>query len=150
MCPWITALVLGLVLCGQAWAEPPVAEAYSRFKNGPVFLPAGETQEVVHLDVTAGLYVIFAKGYAKVTYGATTVDCKLVAGADTDRVKVGVDDRDYLRTDIEAFSLNVLHYFTSAGTIVLKCYDDWSGDDVELNYLKVTAMRVNSYWNLSE
>jgi hypothetical protein len=144
------ALVLGLVLCGQAWAEPPVAEAYSRFRNGPVFLAAGETQDVVHLDVTAGLYVIFAKGYAKVTYGGTTVDCKLIAGADTDRIKVGVDDRDVLRTDVEAFSLNVLHYFTSAGTILLRCYGDWSGDDVDLYQLKVTAMRVNSYWNLSE
>jgi len=146
----ITALVLGLVLCRQAWAAPPVADAYSRFRNGPVFLVAGQTDEVVHLDVTAGLYVIFAKGYAKVTYGATTVDCKLVAGADTDHIKIGVDDRDYLRTDAEAFSLNTLHYFTSAGTIVLKCSGDWSGDDVDLYNLRVTAMRVYSYWSLSE
>jgi len=78
------------------------------------------------------------------------VDCKLIAGADTDRTRVGVDARYNLRTNEEAFSLNTLHYFTSAGTIILKCSCDPYGDDVNLYNLKVTAMRVNSYWNLSE
>jgi hypothetical protein len=114
-------------------------------------LLAGQIEEVLHLEVPSGLYVIFAKGYAKVTYGANNVDCKLVAGADTDRVRIGVDERDYLRTDEEAFSLNVLHYFPSGGTIVLKCAGDYSGSSfVDLYWLKMTAMRVNSYWNGSE
>ena len=78
------------------------------------------------------------------------MDCKLIAGADTDRTRVGVDARYNLRTNEEAFSLNTLHYFTSAGTIILKCSCDPYGDDVNLYNLKVTAMRVNSYWNLSE
>jgi hypothetical protein len=33
-------------------------------------------------------------------------------------------------------------------TIVLRCSCD--ADDADLHSLKVTAMRVNSYWNLSE
>ena len=149
MCSWIIALVLGLVLGEQAWAAPPVVDAYSKFRNGPVFIPYGDTQEVVHLDVTPGLYVIFAKGYAKVEGGGAKVECKLLAGAASDRVRIGVDTR-ITETAEEAFSLNVLQNFTSAGTIILKCTCGPYGDDVNLNYLRVTAMRVNSYWNLSE
>jgi hypothetical protein len=61
---------------------------------------------------------------------------------------VGVDGRDYFRTDEEAFTLNVLHYFSAAGTVILRCSCD--ADDADLHSLKVTAIRVNSYWNVPE
>jgi hypothetical protein len=154
----ITALVLGFSLCGQLLATPPVVDAYSRFRNGPVFLlstasqnpyPNGTVEDIVNLDVTAGLYVIFAKGYVKTHgNGGTLLDCKLVAGADSDRIHVGVDARYNLRTDEEPFSLNVLHYFPNPGTIVLRCSCD--ADDADLYSLKVTAIRVNSYWNVPQ
>jgi hypothetical protein len=152
---WLTALALGFVLCGQAFAAPPVVDAYSRFRDGPVHVassgvfPPGGVQDIVHLDVTAGLYVIFAKGYVSPhDGGGTALDCKLVAGADSDHIRVSVDGRDVFRTDEDTFALNVLHYFPSGGTIVLRCSCD--ADDADLHSLKVTAMRVNSYWNLSE
>jgi|GEM_PF-3487726 len=151
------ALIFGFLLCGQAFAGPPVVDAYSRFRDSFFLLstashypdPNGTVQDVVNLDVTAGLYVIFAKGYATAHGGGgTKLDCKLIAGADTDRSRVGVDGRDNFRTDDEAFSLNVLHYFPAAGTVVLRCSCD--ADDADLHFLKVTAIRVNSYWNLSQ
>jgi hypothetical protein len=156
---FLLALGLGFLMVEAASATPPVVDAYSRFKNGPFFLlstashnpfPNGTVQDIVHLDVTPGLYVIFAKGFAvdHSGFGGTVVDCKLIAGVDSDHVQVGVDARDDLRTDREPFSLNVLHNFTTAGTIVLRCSCD--ADDADLSSLKVTAMRVNSYWNLSE
>lgn len=156
--PWMMALALGFLLCGQAFAGPPVVDAYSRFRDGPVFLsalgyhwpdPPGTVLDVVNLDVTPGLYVIFAKGYATAHGGGgTKLDCNLIAGGDSDHIRVGVDGRDNFRTDEEGFSLNVLHYFTAAGTIVLRCSCD--ADDADLHALKVTAVRVNSYWNVPQ
>ncbi|HEY2295326.1 MAG TPA: hypothetical protein VGM86_31880 [Thermoanaerobaculia bacterium] len=156
--PWILTLMLGLVVSNQVFAAPPVVDAYSRFRDGPILLlstashnpyPNGTVVDLVHLDVTAGLYVIFAKGYVTPHGGGgTALDCKLVAGVDTDHIRVSVDGRDVYRTDEDTFALNVLHYFPSGGTIVLRCSCD--ADDADLHSLKVTAMRVNSYWNLSE
>src|SRR3954470_10600220 len=155
MYSWLTALALGFVLCHQALAAPPVVDAYSRFRDGPIHLPStagfpsGGVQDLVHLDVTAGLYVIFAKGFVRPhAGGGTALDCRLVAGADSDRIRVSVDGRDVFRTDEDTFALNVLHYYPSGGTIVLRCSCD--ADDADLFSLKVTAMRVNSFWNLSE
>ena len=152
---WITALALGFVLCHQTFAAPPVVDAYSRFRDGPIrvassgVFPSDGVQDIVHLDVTAGLYVIFAKGYVSPhAGGGTALDCKLVAGADSDHIRVSVDGRDVYRTDEDTFALNVLHYFPSGGTIVLRCSCD--ADDADLHSLKVTAMRVNRYSNLSE
>ncbi|HEV8580385.1 MAG TPA: hypothetical protein VGX68_15060 [Thermoanaerobaculia bacterium] len=155
---WITFLALGFLSCQQLLAAPPVVDAYSRFRNGPFFLkstashnpePNGTVQDVVKLDVTSGLYVIFAKGFVKAHGGGgTKLDCKLVAGADSDHVRVGVDGRENFRTNEEAFALNVLHSFSSNGTIVLRCSCD--ADDADLSSLKVTAIRVKSYWNLAQ
>ena len=66
---WITTLALGFLSCQQLLAAPPVVD-----RDGPFFLrstashnpePNGTVQDVVSLDVTPGLYVIFAKGFAK-------------------------------------------------------------------------------------
>ena len=147
------AFALCFVLCDHVSAAPPVVDAYSRFRDGPVFLTASVIptfHNVTTLDVTPGLYVIFAKGFVAThgIVGGTKLDCRLVAGADSDRIRVGVDSRNDFRTDEEAFSLNVLHNFSSAGTIVLKCACD--ADDADLSFLKITAVRVKSYWNLPQ
>src|SRR5882724_3763266 len=101
---WITTLALGFLSCQQLLAAPPVVDAYSRFRDGPFFLrstashnpePNGTVQDVVSLDVTPGLYVIFAKGFAKAHGGGgTKLDCKLIAGGDSDHIRVGVDGRE--------------------------------------------------------
>ncbi len=156
-CSGILALMLGFAVCDQVSAAPPVVDAYSRFRDSFFLLstashnpfPNGTVQDVVNLEVTPGLYVIFAKGFVKAHGGGgTKLDCKLIAGVDTDHIRVGVDGRDDFRTDEEAFALNVLHYYPSGGTIVLRCSCD--ADDADLGSLKVTAIRVNSYWNLSQ
>jgi hypothetical protein len=151
----ITALVLGFALCGQLLAAPPVVDAYSRFRDGPILLFStypghnGTAQDLVHLDVTSGLYVILAKGFFRAhAGGGTNLDCKLIAGGDSDHIRAGVDGREDFRTFEESFSLNVLHYFQSAGTIVLRC--SCEVDDADMSALKVTAVRVNSFWNLPE
>jgi hypothetical protein len=135
-------------------------DAYSRFRDGPVTVWSSSTQgsqppgvigptTVAKLDVPAGLYVIFAKGYAKLKGGGgTKVHCKLIAGADFDHVKVGIDGRDDHRTDEAGFALNVLHEFDKAGTIKLECSCD--ADDIILHYIKITALHVASYSNLPE
>lgn len=148
----LLALVLGFALCQQALAGPPVAEAYSTFDDGPIFVPGSVVwtfHDIATLDVTPGLYVIFAKGYFKTHGGGgTLLDCRLIAGADNDRVRVGADGRDDHRTNYNSFALNVLHNFTSAGSVVLKCACD--ADDADLGFIKITAMRVNSYWNVPQ
>jgi hypothetical protein len=148
----LLALVLGFALCQQALADPPVAEAYSTFDNGPIFVPGSVVQtfhDIATLDVTPGLYVIFAKGYFKTHGGGgTLLECRLIAGADNDRVKAGADGRDDHRTNYEDFTLNVLHNFTSSGSVVLKCACD--ADDADLGFVKITAMRVNSFWNVPQ
>ena len=140
--------------------EGAPVDAYSRYRDGPVELvstashnpePNGTVKDVESLDVPEGLYVIFAKGFAKVEHeGGTKLDCNLIAGKDFDHIRVGVDASEdgkahAKRSDESAFALNVLHRFQGPGTIILKCSCD--ADDVYLNALKITALRVNSYLN---
>jgi len=136
-----------------------VVDAYSRFRDGPVFVPADvgvqnpTKHQVATLDVTAGLYAIFAKGFVKTHGGGgSKVECLLSAGQDSDRDRLGVSrqdsDGDKVRTDEEAFALNVMHAFSSLGTISLKCSAD--SDDVDFSSVKITAIRVKSYINLPQ
>ena len=136
-----------------------VVDAYSRFRDGPVFVPGDvgvqnpTKHQVATLDVTAGLYAIFAKGFVKAHGGGgSKVECQISADADSDRARLGVSrqdsDGDKLRTDEEAFALNVMHAFNGLGTISLKCSAD--ADDVDFSSVKITAIRVNSYINLPQ
>jgi len=109
--------------------------------------------QVATLDVTAGLYAIFAKGFVKTHGGGgSKVECQISAGQDSDRARLGISrqdsDGDKVRTDEEAFALNVMHAFSSLGTISLKCSAD--SDDVDFSSVKITAIRVNSYINLPQ
>lgn len=139
--------------------EGAPVDAFSRFRDGPVKLTSSygfapgtvKPKEVASLDVPEGLYVIFAKGVAKLANGSwTKLDCALSAGTDFDRVRVGIDASLDLKANVQKsdespFALNVLHRFTSPGTISLKCICD--ADDVDLSFLKITALHVNSYLN---
>lgn len=86
-----TLFVIFCLSQGRTAAVPaPPLDAYSRFRDGPVFLlstasqnpgPSGTVEQVCSLDVPAGLYVIFAKGVAKVHGGGgTKLSCTLSAG----------------------------------------------------------------------
>lgn len=153
----ITALIIALPTATaygmtQRGAQQAQVDAYGLFKDGPVPLlapnyGAGAKKTIATLSVPAGLYVIFAKGYVAVhpNNGASGVSCRLQAGADFDRSKVGVDDRENLRTGKQSFALNVLHHFKTGGTIKLICSID--AQSVDFSFIKVTALTVQSYIN---
>ena len=157
----VLLLSAGVVLFKTApKVEGAQLDAYSRYRDGPVEListashnpgPNGTIKEVASLDVPAGLYVIFAKGFVKLEHGGgTKLDCNLIAEQDFDHIRVGIDATEDQKTnarrsDESAFALNVLHKFAGPGKISLKCSCD--ADDVYLNSLKITALHVNRYLN---
>jgi len=138
----------------QRGAGPAQIDAYGLFKDGPVRLDLGNTgttakKTIATLSVPTGRYAIFAKGYVEAhpSDAASLVSCRLQAGGDFDRAKVGVDGRDNLQTEQQSFALNVLHHFQVGGTIQLVCSINGSG--VDFRFIKITALTVQSYLNTS-
>jgi hypothetical protein len=121
-----------------------------------VFVDQNTTLQVASLDVPAGLYVIFAKGVATDhprNTGGNELHCTLAAGQDLDRANVGIEGRllddAQLQGDTQTFALNVLHQFNSPGTITLTC-TALGGNPIDVSFIKITAMHVNSYSSLPQ
>lgn len=129
-------------------------DAFSRWRDGPVFVPSNTNVQLASLAVPAGSYVIFGKGYAKLHGGGgTKLALQLTAGSDFDRLRVGIDATENhvthaRRSDETGFALNVLHSFAAPGTITLTCSCD--ADDLDVSFIKITAIHVTSFSNLPE
>lgn len=126
------------------------------FKDGPGDVPSvpSVTQAeatIGTLAVPRGKYAIFAKLYvdavATTQPNESTVTCRLEAGADVDESMAQM-----LATPWRAaFSLQVVHAFGSAGSVVVKCRDDLPASDTGQVYrfLKITAIEQGSISNIA-
>jgi hypothetical protein len=125
--------------------------ALSTFHDEPVVIPSvlnalGDSSKpwetaVAHLDVPAGKYVIVAKARALNTNpNAYSVDdtagvlCYLVAGVDSDAGNA---------THWNMLALTVVHSFSKPGRVQLNCTRATAQTVMELEAIKITAIRVN-------
>jgi hypothetical protein len=130
--------------------------ALAGFKNGPGDVPSvpavtDATATIGTLSLPAGSYAIFAKLYVEDIPGSATdpdteVTCRLEAGADFDQSKTQV-----LPPWQAMISMQLVHTFSSSGSVVVKCRDDFPPPNTTttFNYLKVTAIEQASVSNVA-
>jgi len=126
---------------GPAGAAGPAgpSDAFARFVNGPVAIPAANTT-LANLSVPqAGKYVIWAKAYVTAT-AAGTATCKLVAGTDSDT------SLSYAQNAALAFTLSnlVVHEFAAAGSADFQCA---ATGTLQANWIKIAAIKVGNLTN---
>jgi hypothetical protein len=129
---------------GPAGAAGPAgpagpSDAYSRFLNGPVAIPAASTTLANLTIPQAGKYVIVAKLYLTGA-AAGVATCQLVAGTNLDQSMVFGGG-----TTPEDATLNVVNEFAAAGSVDLKCATPAAG--LQANYMKITAIKVGNLTN---
>lgn len=114
------------------------SDAYSRFLNGPIAVPAASTT-LANLSIPqAGKYAIWAKAYFT-SSGSGIATCQLVAGGDSDQGVV------YAATAApEDMSTNVVHEFAAAGSVDFKCATPGA---LQANFIKITAIKVGNLTN---
>lgn len=127
---------------GAAGAAGPAgpSDAYARFLNGPIAVPAAATNLTSLSIPAAGKYVVWAKAFFAST-GAGVVSCALVAGADNDQTQTWVQSGLPF-----AMPLNVVHEFAAAGSVDFRCAYPGSGT-ATANQIKVTAIKVSNLTN---
>jgi hypothetical protein len=133
----------GQIPAGPRGAQGPQgpagpSDAYARFLNGPIAIPAALTTLANLTIPQAGSYVISAKTY--ITATATGVaTCRLEAGADFDQ------SLTYVPSNLPfALPLLVVHTFAEPGSVDLKCS---ATGTLQANFLKISAIRVSTLAN---
>jgi hypothetical protein len=123
---------------GPAGAAGPAgpSDAYARFLNGPLAVPAALTSLTTLSIPQAGKYVIWAKAY---TVGGAVV-CKLIAGTDTD--ENGTPGHGGAVKD--PLSLMVVHEFAAAGSVDFQCSVTGAAT---ANQIKIAAIKVANLTN---
>lgn len=132
--------------------------ALAGFKNGPGDVPSvpsvtDAAATIGTLSVPAGNYAIFAKLDVEDTTTSTPpqveVTCRLEAGSDFDESSLlllpgGLRDRAVI-------SLQFVHVFPAAGSVLVKCRDDLSAGDsnTKFHFLKITAIEQGSISNVA-
>jgi hypothetical protein len=121
--------------------DPGPSEAFSGFHDNQVTITDLTTVATLSIP-TPGNYVIVGKAQVlDLQSTPVTVDCQLTAG----------DDFDYSRVPLTAqgdegpLPLNVVHTFSSPGSVQLQC--DSSGVQVNVYEIKITAIQVGSLTN---
>jgi hypothetical protein len=126
------------------------------FKNGPGDVPSvpsvtDAAATIGTLAVPAGNYAIFAKLSVEDILGAdpdpdSTVTCRLEAGADSDE-----STTELLVPWRATISLQVVHSFTAAGSVVVKCRDDLPAPNANttFRFLKISAIEQGSVSNVA-
>lgn len=125
---------------GAAGAAGPAgpSDAYARFLNGPVAVPAALTT-LANLSIPqAGKYVLWAKAYFTSTVTGV-VTCRLAAGADNDQ------SQTYVQPGLP-FTLSnlVVHEFTAAGSADFQCS---ATGTQQANFIKIAAIKVGNLTN---
>jgi hypothetical protein len=121
--------------------------ARSTFKDSfTLSTAANQLVQVARLKVPAGRYVVVAKLFTGPPQQGTNdhVRCDLSAGGDFDRVVVNHD----AITAFTSMSLNVVHRFSSPGTVSLRCGHVFSAGTTSLDFIKITAIRVRALSNV--
>jgi hypothetical protein len=121
-----------------AAGPPGPSDAYARFLNGPVAVPAALTT-LANLSIPqAGKYVLWAKAYFTST-AIGSVTCRLVAGADNDQ------SLSFVQPGLP-FTLSnlVVHEFTAAGSADFQCS---ATGTQQANFIKIAAIKVGNLTN---
>jgi hypothetical protein len=121
--------------------------ARSTFKDSfTLSTAANQFVQVARLKVPAGRYVVVAKLFTGPPQQGTNdhVRCELSAGVDFDRVVVNHD----AITAFTSMSLNVVHRFSSPGTVRLRCGHVFTASTTSLGFIKITAIRVRALSNV--
>lgn len=92
---------------------------------------------IASLNLGAGKYVIWAKGWFQNAGGPGLISCTLRTGAQLDRA-------DFTLTTSVASAANFvgLHEFGTAGTVELSCSDGGGAVDAAANDVKIVAVKV--------
>lgn len=124
-----------------------LADGFSAHKESfRLTAPPASPVSVTHLDLPAGSYVVFAKLWSSfpISGFADSVECRLVAGGDSDRTWVTQD----ALLGYSSIALNVVHQFTAPGTADLICRHLYRSDDTTLFDIKITAIRLATVSNV--
>jgi hypothetical protein len=136
-----------------ARADSPLATshtgpaAFSTFKDSfTLTTQANQRVTVARLPVPAGRYVVVAKLYlGPPTSGLSeAVMCDLTAGADFDRSTVNHD----ATIAFVSASFNVVHRYKMPGTVFLRCTHAFSSGSAPVQFIKITAIRVETLSNV--
>jgi hypothetical protein len=115
------------------------ADAYARFLDGPIVIPASSTSIATLTIPQAGMYLLFGKLYATGPL-ATVVTCRLDATGDFDQSEASISSGSPA-----SLSLMVAHNFTAASTVNLLCSGSVPG--AAANFIKLSAIRLASLTN---
>lgn len=110
------------------------------FKNGPVAISGTGLQTVATMHVPAGKWAIFGKAWLLNLDDVNLApDCRLVAGTSSDSARGGLGHN---HNDVNTMnvSLNVIHTFRTAGTVMMKC--NVFSVHVQVNSIKITAIKA--------
>jgi hypothetical protein len=129
---------------GQTGPTGP-SEAVAAYKDGPIDV-GKSLAPVLSLSVpTPGSYVATAKGFVSdPNKGSTLTNCVLDAQGDQDRMQTRSLPGDIAQL-AQNFTLEVVHTSTAAMTVTLSC--STNGAPVEVNWLKIVAIRVGHLTN---
>ena len=125
---------------GAAGAAGPAgpSDAFARFLNGPIAVPAALTT-LANLSIPqAGKYVLWAKAYFTST-ALGVVTCRLVAGTDVDQ------SQSHVQPGLP-FTLSnlVVHEFAAAGSTDFQCS---ATGTQQANFIKIAAIKVGNLTN---
>jgi hypothetical protein len=137
-----------------AQGPPGPSDAFSRFRNGPVFIPysASGKASIIHLDLGAGNYAIIGKAWIENDAGTGTsdVECDLaLSGGPFDRGRVGLQDKNVGPAKEGTMALTVVGTLAAAGGVDMNCTNFGNGY-TQANYIKVTAIKVDHATSTSQ
>lgn len=136
---------------GATGARGP-SDAFSTFRDAQYAIPNGGAQQTVLTlgDLPAGRYAISAKAVLNHNENSERyVTCRLGAESDEDLTVVGLGPQSGF-LDVDGVSLNVVHEFGAAGTVVLSCNNSGATPSAVLaSERKITAIRVASLSNVA-
>jgi hypothetical protein len=130
----------GSLVAADMGAGQLAGDAYARFLNGPIVVPAASTTLGSLTIPQTGSYLIWAKAY--ITAPLTTdVTCILQAGTDVDQSVTSLRPG----APSGAVPLMIAHNFTAAGSADFKCGESTVG--AQANFIKISAIRLASLTN---
>ena len=161
----VTDITLGQGLTGtrdggaiQLAVSPSLLEkgrVFAGFNDGPVPLPreSGQTN-IATLNLPAGHFAIFAK-LTVVNYGlnddsnaSDRAVCQLNALPDFDHAETVVEEAGFIFSVATGLTMQLVHTFSSPGSVTLSCYEDDSILDLSFTDLKITAIEAPSVSNV--
>jgi hypothetical protein len=126
---------------GSTTQTPPVIVSGS--KKGPVNVSGSNVfGTVASMSLARGAWDVMAKGSLSNPGGAVrTTTCQLAAGHDVDQIQADPFGSGQAASTA-GFLLNVVHVFTAAGRVNLKCASPGSTGDVKASLIRIIALKA--------